>query len=173
MLLRRATEADIPDLRALYAETVHAQGGEWYSPDQVVAWAGWADEEGFDAFILEPHTVIVEFAGPEGAPTGDILGFGGVDATGHVASLYVRSDMSRKGVGTLILERLIELATEMGASGMHTVAGEFSRGLFARYGFKVDEVERLVRRGALFERYKMSRALETPQPVPPNQISHE
>jgi len=69
-------------------------------------------------------------------------------------SIYVSRDHSRRGIGTALLEHLIEIAT---ASGFHTViarieaSSDSSRALHTRCGFELVGVERQV--GRKFNRW--------------------
>ena len=92
LTMRKAREADVPELSRLYAESVRTLGPKHYSPEAIAAWASFAEHEGFRDFVLRPWTVVAE-------DESGLVGFGGVDASGHVASLYVRGDRSREGSG--------------------------------------------------------------------------
>ena len=69
-------------------------------------------------------------------------------------SVYVSRDHGRRGIGTVLLERLLEIAT---ASGFHTViarieaSSESSRALHTRCGFELVGIERQV--GRKFNRW--------------------
>ena len=69
-------------------------------------------------------------------------------------SIYVSRDHSRRGIGTALLEHLIEIAT---ASGFHTViarieaSSDSSRALHTRCGFELVGIERQV--GRKFNRW--------------------
>ena len=93
---RLATEADLLELRSLYAETVDELGPTAYTPAQVAAWKAFADDPGFDDFILEVHTYVA---------VSDVqaVGFCGIADDGHVASVYVGPAYCRQGVGSMLL----------------------------------------------------------------------
>ncbi len=154
MQLREATETDVPALAALYADAVRALGPKHYSPEQVEAWAVFAQEERFRVFVLQPHTLVAE---DETGP----VGFAGLKPDGHVTALYVRPDRMRQGVASILLRALLDHATEHGIGRLYTEASEFSRPVFERFGFVLDEIERVERRGAWFERYRMVRNAST------------
>jgi DNA-binding XRE family transcriptional regulator len=61
MRIREATERDVAELAALYAGSVKALAPSAYSVEQVMAWAGFAENvEAFRRFVLEPQTIVME-----------------------------------------------------------------------------------------------------------------
>jgi putative acetyltransferase len=155
--IREATAADVPALAALYADAVRSAGPAHYNAAQVEAWAAFADslprssgEDRFRRFVLDPLTLVTE-------DDSGVTGFAGLAADGHVTALYVRSDRMRRGIGSALMRAVIERAKAQGIERLYTEASAFSRPVFARHGFRLDEVEVVERRGATFERYRMSR----------------
>ena len=157
--LREATEADVPSLASLYAASVREAGPVHYTPEQVEAWAAFADDSSFRGFVVGATTFVAE------GETG-LLGFSGLDPDGRVASLYVRPDRMRQGIGAALLRRVLEEAEGRGLGRLWTEASVFSKPVFERHGFTVAEVERVQRRGAVFTRYRMVRE-EAARPNPP------
>lgn len=143
-----AREEDVPGLARLYGASVRALAPEHYAPDAVEAWAAFSDDPGFRDFILNADTLVAEDA------TG-LVGFGGVEGSGRIASLYVRSDRARQGIGAQLLEALL-LRPER-PMRFWTEASALSRPLFESFGFTLAETEVVERRGARVERYLMER----------------
>jgi len=151
MLVRIATPADVPLLAELYADSVHKVGLQHYRPLQVAAWAAFArDMPAFRQFILQPVTYIIE-------DESGIVGFAGIAEDGHIASLYVRSDRGRQGIGSLLLEALLDHAHRHQIKRLYAEANEFSRSLFARFKFRQYDTEVVQRGEAQFTRYLMER----------------
>ncbi|MEW6683685.1 MAG: GNAT family N-acetyltransferase [Nitrospirota bacterium] len=156
MVIREATEDDVPQLAALYAGSVKALAPSAYSGEQVNAWASFAENfEAFRRFVLEPQTIVME-------DDSGILGFCGVDATGHVASLYVRADRARQGIGTRLLQVALDHAGALGVHTFHAEASELSLPVFQRFGFVVRGIEKGACGGAEFERYLVRKGSPTP-----------
>lgn len=162
--IRRATEHDVPLLAELYRRTVEVLGPSLYSAEQVVAWAATADDTvSLREYVLVPRTHVAIL---NGTP----VGFCGIGEDGHVASLYVAPEVTRGGVGSHLLS--YAMTDAQGAFDLHrfyTEASYFSRKVFERHGFHVDEEEVVDRNGALFRRFKMSRHL----PVDPRDDAAE
>jgi len=154
--LRPATEADLPALAALYDAAVRALGAAAYSPAQVDAWAGrGAAPETLRPVVLGAYTLVAEDA------TGPI-GFAGLADDGLVTMLYVRPDRMRRGVGGRLLGAILTEARRRGLPRLYTAASVFSRPVFERFGFRLDEVETVVLGGVPFERDRMSLPLDLP-----------
>lgn len=149
--IRLAEPTDIAALARLFADAVKVLGPAAYSAQQVAMWASFAEDlPAFSDFILKPTTFIAEDdTGP--------LGFCGVDSTGHIASLYTRFDRGRQGIASALLQRAINHVSQHGATRLDTRASEFSRVVFEKFGFKVREVETVVRHGVEFSRCIMVR----------------
>ncbi len=151
MIIRTAIESDIPALAKLYSHSVKAIAPGQYSQEQVQVWASFSEEtESFRRFILEPTTFVAE-------KTLLLLGFSGVTHKGHIASLYVHGDYNRQGIGSLLLDSVIEYAQINGINQLHSEASEFSKPLFEKFGFSSYATEKVIRNGVLFQRYLMRR----------------
>ncbi|MEM1042304.1 MAG: GNAT family N-acetyltransferase [Bacteroidota bacterium] len=150
MPFREAIDADLPALAALYAEAVRAAGPAYYTPEQVETWATAAGLPTFRRLVPRPLTLVAE---DEFGPAG----FAGLAPDGHVASLYVRPDRMRQGIASALLRALLDHAADQGIERLYTEASALSRPVFERFGFALDEVERVELRGVAFERYRMVR----------------
>lgn len=153
MIVRSATGLDVWALADLYREAALRAGPEYYSPRQVRAWAAFADEtDAFRDFILKATTIVAE-------EMGRIVGFGGLEPSGHIASLYVHPDRFRHGVGSALLTALIDMAVAREIPRLFAETNLMSRPLFERFGFDVVGVETVARADATFERYIVERRL--------------
>jgi len=152
--IRTATERDLPTLAERFAGTVRAIGPEHYDAAEVEDWASRASKpERFRNFILGPRTFVAE-------DTSGIIGFAGIEPTGHIASLYVRRDRVRRGVGTRLLRTVLDHAERHGIDPLTAEASVFSLPLFRRFGFHVDQTERVEKDGAAFTKYFVRKAAE-------------
>jgi putative acetyltransferase len=149
--LRTATEQDVPALAELYAGSVLALGPEHYTDAQVASWASFAsDTDAFRRFVIEPTTFIAQ------DDTG-VLGFCGIFDDGHIASLYVRPDRARLGIGTRLLEAALDYATLHHIEFVNAQASRLSQPLFLKLGFRTVRSEVAQRDGVGFERYLVER----------------
>lgn len=149
---RRAIEADLPALAALYAHSARTLGPQVYSPQQVQAWQGFGRPgPGFADYVLQAETWLAEdAAGP--------LGFCGIDVRGEVRSLYVRAESTRQGLGAALLAYALAQARAQGTTHFSAWATPFSVPLFRRAGFVLVRTVREPFEGVLFERYRVEAA---------------
>ncbi|MBE9102706.1 GNAT family N-acetyltransferase [Vacuolonema iberomarrocanum] len=153
MPIRIAQETDLAELSELFRRTVLTHAPQCYSLTQTQAWASSAtDKVFFRAFILGPTTYVVE------DETG-IIGFAGIASDGHVISVYVRSDRLHRGIGSTLMQVILDHAITHNISRLYSEASEFSIGLFKKFGFQLYDTEVIERKGATFTRYLMERHL--------------
>jgi len=151
MNIRIAEELDIPALAELYQTTVLQIAPGHYSAEQTQMWAAFAaDTVGFQQFILKATTFIA-------SDESGILGFAGIAADGHVTSTYVRSDRIRQGIGSTLMQKILEYAHNHKIERLYAEASEFSLGLFEKFGFYIYDTEIVDRQGVKFRRYLVER----------------
>lgn len=151
MNIQIGQESDIPQLAKLYQQTVLAIAPQCYSQAQTQMWASFAsDLASFRQFILQATTFIAT------DETG-ILGFAGIAEDGHVTSAYVRSDRIRQGIGSTLMQTLLDYAKSHNIQRLYAEASEFSLGLFKKFGFHIYDTEIVDRQGVQFKRYLVER----------------
>ena len=137
MDIRNATEADVPDIQAIYAyHVLHGTGTFEEEPPSV--------EEMTDRF----HKVVDHgYVWLVAADATGVLGYGYYapfrDRSAYrftvEDSIYVREDVRGQGVGKALVTRLIEMATAQGMRQMIAVIGDAdnvgSIGVHASMGF--------------------------------------
>ncbi|MDY7782418.1 GNAT family N-acetyltransferase [Aeromonas caviae] len=141
-------EAHIPRLLDLFEQSVRRLGPAHYSPDQVEQWARGAHHPGLASQLREHHGWVIE---QDDVP----LGFATLSDDGHLSLLYVSADHPRQGLGTLLLERVLAAASQMGLGSLTTEASAFSFALFLRHGFLLTGLETVERGGVQFIRHRL------------------
>lgn len=149
---RPAVAADLPALRALYADCARRLGPSVYTPDQVQAWVRFAAAQAFDDYILGAATALAL------DDAGGVCGFSGIDRSGEIRSLYVRPDSMRRGLGRALLARSMAQGRAWGLSRFSAWATPFSRALFQRCGMPLARSLVEPFEGVTFERYRMEGA---------------
>ncbi len=153
MNIRIGYESDIPELAKLYQQTVLAIAPQCYSQAETQMWASFpSDIPSFRQFILQATTFIAT------DETG-ILGFAGIAEDGHVTSAYVRCDRIRQGIGSTLMQTLLDYAKSHNIQRLYAEASEFSLGLFKKFGFHIYDTEIVDRQGVQFKRYLVERNL--------------
>ncbi|TAE61687.1 MAG: GNAT family N-acetyltransferase [Nostocales cyanobacterium] len=147
MKIRLAEASDVLELAKLYETTVLEIAPKKYNPEQTQIWASFArDISNFQEFILKATTFVAT------DETG-ILGFAGITDNGRVTATYVRSDHIRQGIGSLLMESVLEYAYHQKMTHLYAEASEFSLGLFQKFGFFIYDTEIVERQGVEFKRY--------------------
>ena len=141
-------EAHIPRLLDLFEQSVRRLGPAHYSPEQVEQWARGAHHPGLASQLREHHGWVIE---QDDVP----LGFATLSDDGHLSLLYVSADHPRQGLGTLLLERVLAAASQMGLGSLTTEASAFSLALFLRHGFLQTGLETVERGGVQFIRHRL------------------
>lgn len=141
-------EAHIPRLLDLFEQSVRRLGPAHYSPEQVEQWARGAHHPGLASQLREHHGWVIE---QDDVP----LGFATLSDDGHLSLLYVSADHPRQGLGTLLLERVLSAASQMGLGSLTTEASAFSLALFLRHGFLLTGLETVERGGVQFIRHRL------------------
>ncbi|MBA8782223.1 GNAT family N-acetyltransferase [Aeromonas caviae] len=141
-------EAHIPRLLDLFEQSVRRLGPAHYSPEQVEQWARGAHHPGLASQLREHHGWVIE---QDDVP----LGFATLSDDGHLSLLYVSPDHPRQGLGTLLLERVLAAASQMGLGSLTTEASAFSLALFLRHGFLLTGLETVERGGVQFIRHRL------------------
>jgi putative acetyltransferase len=150
MNVRIAQESDLVELAELFRQSVLSTAPQCYTPEQTQAWASLADGDRFRQLILQPTTYVLT------DDTG-ILGFAGIAADGYVASTYVRSDCIHQGLGSKLMQVILDHANRNKIHRLYAEASEFSLGLFKKFGFHLYDTEVVERHGVQFKRYLVER----------------
>ncbi|MEM1239777.1 MAG: GNAT family N-acetyltransferase [Cyanobacteria bacterium P01_H01_bin.26] len=147
MNIRIAHETDLPELSELYYQTVLVHAPTYYTPAQTAAWASTAaDVDRFRQFILGVTTFVAI------NDTG-IVGFAGIGKNGHIASAYVRYDCIHQGIGSILMQTVLNYAQNHHIQRLHAEASKFSLGLFTKFGFHLYATEVVDRQDVPFKRY--------------------
>jgi putative acetyltransferase len=148
--IRPYRESDIEAVSNIYRSSISQSGVQHYTREQIDAWASFPDDaEAFNAWIGSSKTFVAT------DNEGIAVGFGGIEESGRIASLFVAPASMRQGIGTSLVSRLLSEARRSGIRVFSTAASEYSRAVFARFGFEVTEIEHTEINGVAFTRYAM------------------
>lgn len=151
MTIRPYIPTDADALAEVYRAAVRGIGPDAYTAEQVAMWSAWPDNrEEFDRCVSLGVTLVAEVEGC-------IAAFGQLEPVHHVVLLYCSPAHARQGIATAIHAELEAHAFAQGVTELSTTASRISRPLFEKLGYEVVEVEKSVRAGVEFERFKMAK----------------
>ena len=143
MRLRPYRSADLPELLALFYDTVHTVCARDYTRSQLDAWApAEPDAAAWDASLRAHRTLVAE-------ENGSILGFADLAEDGYLDRLYVHRDWQGRGVAPALCAAL------PGARRTH--ASITARPFFERRGWHVVREQRVERRGVALTNFVMEK----------------
>lgn len=153
--LRSYQAADARQLSELYFVSARTLGVRRYSPEQVAAWApGPADPTLVHARASDGRTTLVAVDAE-----GIVLGYGDLEADGHIDHLYCRPEAAGAGVAAALLNALVATARDQAIERLFVEASELARGLFERNGFTISRRRDFEVRGVAIHNYAMERRL--------------
>ena len=153
--LRTYAGDDYVAVAEVYRDAVETLARSAYSGEQVRMWASYPGGRGdFEERLARGGVIVAEIAG-------EVVAFGQLEPSDHVAFLYCKGAFARRGLASAIYAELETQAKAAEAKELTTEASRISRGFFEKQGFTVTEVEQAVRLGVEFERFKMRKALGT------------
>jgi putative acetyltransferase len=150
---RRYKPDDAEGIAELYRKSVQEIAIGTYTPEEVEAWASYADEiEELRHRLAEGLTLVAE--------SGDgLVAFGQLKPFDHIEFLYTVKKYSRMGIATEIYKRLEHHALANGAGHLTTDASRVSKPLFERLGFRLECPVVEKRKGVEIECFKMRKEL--------------
>ncbi len=86
-----------------------------------------------------------------------MAGFTRLDEDGNIDLLYVDPAFERCGVATRLVEKLTEMAKNLGFRRLHADVSVTARPFFEAQGFEVVEGQSVERRGVVLRNYRMVR----------------
>lgn len=148
MVIRSYQSEDLKELKQLFYETVHWVNAKDYSPEQLEAWApGDMDFTGWNESLLEHKTAVVVI-------DGKIVGFGDMDNTGYLDRLYVHKDYQRRGIASVICDKLEKTVP---SEVYFTHVSITARPFFEDRGYFVVQENRVCRRNVWMTNYTMEK----------------
>ncbi|MEH2226627.1 GNAT family N-acetyltransferase [Nostoc sp.] len=140
MKIRIYEIADTKEIMKLFYDTIHEVNIHDYTQEQVAAWAPASmDIEVWIKSLGSKFTYVAE--------EDKIIGFGELEANGHIDRFYCHKDFQRKGVGKKILEQIELKANSLGVEKLFTEASITAKPFFESQRFIVIKKQEVERRG--------------------------
>lgn len=134
---RKATLADIPELKEMYKATLRAVNSADYTPEEIEDWASCGDNTAHLTDLITNLYFLVALN-----ENNQIIGFTSIQTDGYLHSMFVHKDYQRMGVASFLLSKAEEYAIE---NQIKTITSEVSitaKPFFERKGYQVVEEQK-------------------------------
>lgn len=149
MDLRRATLADLDQVRQLFFDTVTTVNSVDYNPEQVKAWSsGYDNIKRWTNRITEQHFFVADI-------NGVIAGFASITADGYLDVLFVHKDFQRRGVALSLLNQIKKVARIQEINRITSDVSITARPFFEKQGFSIVAAQQVALNGVVFDNFKM------------------
>ncbi|KOM98471.1 acetyltransferase [Clostridium botulinum] len=153
MNIRMYQSEDCREIVELFYNTVHSINSRDYNNAQLDVWASKEiDIDSWDKSFSQHYSIVAE-------ENDVIIGFGDLDATGHLDTLYVHKDYQGIGVATTIANELENYAQENHISIVTTNASITAKPFFKRQGYEVVKEQFIERNGQFLKNFIMKKVL--------------
>jgi putative acetyltransferase len=154
MKIRSYQESDCVEITDLFHGSVHSIDNSAYSKEELEAWSPTPPDYGFWKQRLEIKQPFVA------CENNIIIGFIELEPDGHIDCLYVHKHHQGLGVANGLLQHTLIVAIERGISYLYVEASKVAVPLFKKYGFNLQQSNKVKLRGELLTNYSMSLTLK-------------
>jgi putative acetyltransferase len=152
-LIRRYEPGEEPALFEIYFTAIHLVASHDYTDEQIQAWAPrdidavlWKSKmREINPFVAELH--------------GELVGYADVQSNGYIDHFFVSGKYPRRGIGSLIMERIFAHAICGGVQSLTSDVSRTAQPFFTRFGFILVEQRSPEVRGVVIPNALMSRRL--------------
>ncbi|MEL6931373.1 MAG: GNAT family N-acetyltransferase [Cyanobacteria bacterium J06600_6] len=153
MKVRLFESEDTEQIAQLFQNTVRKINIRDYSAAQIKAWS--PDDLNWRNWRALCGTRFTYVA----TANQKILGFGELEANGHIDCFYVHYRHQRQGVGHSIYQAIEIKAQELSLNRIFTEASITAKTFFLKQGFKIISPQEVSCRGEVFTNYSMTKEL--------------
>ena len=151
--LRDYQADDLAAVVALFKASVHGLAAAHYDAAQRLAWAPEAAD--LQAWQVRLAGLQVRLA----QDRGQLAGFIGFTADGHIDLLFSSPRYARKGVAAALYRDAEACLQRLGIGSIFTEASLTARPFFARQGFSVEQAQTVARGAVTLQRFAMRKPL--------------
>ncbi len=151
MKVRKYSEEDAEQKRRLHLKTIREVNARDYSDNQIEAWTTFDEENSVEKDTTERWVAEEE---------GKIVGFADyIPGKARITGIYVHPDFLRQGIGSKLLEKVVEDARRKGIEELRCESSVTAKDFYSENGFEV--VKEVVHEtsGEELEAFEMKRKL--------------
>lgn len=143
-------------LRDVFHSAVHELAHRDYTPAQLEAWAPSRLDEQLIAAWRSRIQAIAPFVVE--TDSGEIAAYGDLQRRGYIDHFYVGARHARQGIGTLLMEHLLNHATEQRMPLLTSDVSVTAQPFFERFGFRITGLQIVTVRGVAMPNARMELA---------------
>ena len=153
MNIRSFEPADLEQVIAVHAASVHTLAAPFYTAEQLAAWAPPNPDVGLWQKRLATHNTFVA------EQNGVIVGFISYKLNGHLDLIFTHPAFALQGVATSLYRRVESALCAAGVSRVFTEASLAAQRFFEHCGFQTDVEELVDCGGVQLRRYVMHKQI--------------
>lgn len=158
MEIRLFQPQDSEQIAHIFHDTIHEINIRDYSPEQVQAWAPDDLNEKWATSCAEKFTYVAE-------ESDRILGFGELEANGHIDCFFCHKDYQRCGLGTRLYRAIETKAIELKINRLFVEVSITALAFFKSRGFRIVKEQQVSVRGQKLTNFVMEKFLNSPDHI--------
>ncbi len=150
LTIRDYQSDDAREIADLFHDAIHAIGPEYYSPEQLEAWAPTPPDYDRWKRRLDMKQLYVATMGQK------IVGFIELDPDGYIDWMFTHKDYQRQGIAGQLYDHLRTMAVQKGIQRLYVEASKLAKPFFEARGFHVVKENCIERLGQHLTNYSMA-----------------
>jgi putative acetyltransferase len=150
MHVRKFKPGEELELWQLFHDTIHQVNKSDYTNKQIMVWS--PDIPDMERWCIRIHDISPFVVEHEGI----LLGYSDIQPTGYINHFYVHHQWQRRGVGSLLMKKILEVAKE-NTSKLFSDVSITARPFFESWRFEVEQEQLVKIRGSVLKNFKMVR----------------
>ena len=144
---------DLPQVRALFRDTIQTINSSHYDPHQIQVWSFSADDAArWEERLSSQHFLVAKKASK-------VVGFGTMKPDGYLDTLFVHAAFQRQGIAQVLLDHLLEYARSQNVGTVWSDVSIKARPFFDLNGFVVEREQRKIYKETAFVNYMVYKKL--------------
>ena len=153
IVIRPASVDDLSEMIHLFRDTIKNVNKKDYSAEQITVWASPdIDIKRWQQSIKDDYTFVAE-------NSDNLIGFSTLQKEGNIHLLYVHKNYQRKGIASVLLEKLEKKAIELGLKKLTTHSSITALPFFESKGFFVVRQQEVILNSVSLTNFFMTREL--------------
>ncbi|WP_149195431.1 GNAT family N-acetyltransferase [Luteimonas suaedae] len=164
MLIRDFISGEETELRRVFMSSVHTLACDFYTKEQLNAWAPAAyDQEKWISKIAALRPFVATIGGR-------VAGYADLQESGYIDHFFVSGDFPGRGIGSALMQHIHEVAAKRGLLQLSAHVSLSAETFFTKHGFLIDERQTLAVMGIPIGNSRMSKALLANNSFKPNPL---